>query len=96
MKKKILCIIVVPALTKHGMSPYPKGTSERSLAKTKAATPGMIYYVNNTNPSCSDTLNDGLSASAPFCTIVGPTIVEVVYGGLWPYSVHLPLVLRDY
>jgi hypothetical protein len=26
---------------------------------------------------------------------VAPTIVEVVNGGLWSYSIYLPLVLRD-
>ncbi len=69
MKKKILYILVALAMTNLGMGSYPDESSQPTGSEIAAAAAGVIYYVDNTNPSCSDTLNNGLASSTPFCTI---------------------------
>jgi parallel beta-helix repeat protein len=69
MKKKILCICVALALASLGMVPYSKGTSNPIIADSAGRSASLTYYVNNTNSSCNDTVNDGQSSAAPFCTI---------------------------
>jgi len=60
------------------------------------AVVGTTYYVNNTNASCSDTLNTGLTIPLPFCTIGKGASVAVagntvrVLAGTYAETVALP------
>ena len=69
MNKKILYIFVALALASLGMAPYSNAASHPAEAAQPIKAAAIAYYVDNTNLTCSDTLNNGQSASAPFCTI---------------------------
>jgi parallel beta-helix repeat protein len=70
MNKKILYILVALALASLGMAPYSNAASHPTEAAQPIKAAAIAYYVDNTNLTvCSDTLNDGKSPAAPFCTI---------------------------
>jgi parallel beta-helix repeat protein len=69
MNKKILYIFVILALASLGLAPSYNAAAHPAGAAQTIRTAAIAYYVDNTNLTCSDTLNDGLSAAKPFCTI---------------------------
>jgi parallel beta-helix repeat protein len=73
------------------------GTAESNTFNLSInVTAGVIYYVDKTNASCSDTLNNGLTPAAPFCTITKGANVAVagntvrVLAGTYAETVNVP------
>jgi parallel beta-helix repeat protein len=69
VNKKILYIFVILALASLGLAPSSNAAAHSAGAAQPIRTAAIAYYVDNTNLTCSDTLNDGKSSATPFCTI---------------------------